>query len=265
MNKFFSLLPILIVLLGCLGAQIKTPSDKINNIKRIAIIPMESPPLEISPHFSSDYIFEKSTAKVLLIDPTGIGATIAFGIYMLVELPEEIKSSAKIANSIESILDSGKVWIPTVVFANETAKQITAIGKFNVVLIHNVQKYNDLVNRERTFSMQNWLKSIRSWYNEETSPFNYKSISKQKIDGVLEVGICNYGVLKKDEIVLMVLHKLIDPMTGQVLGRSRSIEFQQHNTKEIFDNNAQKFKDVFSELGAKLISKNLKDIGLKPE
>ena len=267
MRKVLSLFLILVVMPGCLGPRIKAPPDETNKIQKIAVVPMESPPLEISPHFSSDRIFEKKpiTATAASLDPTGIVATIAFGIYMLVELPEEIKRSAKIANSIESIIDSGEVWIPTVIFARETAKQIAVNEKHNVVLIHNVQKYNDLVDRERTFSMQNWLKCIRSWYNEETSQFNYKSFKDQKIDAVLEVGIGSYGIPRKDEIVLMVMLKLIDPMSGQVLGRARSCEFQEQNTKEILDNNAQRFKDVFSDLGAKLISKNLKNIGLLHE
>ena len=59
--------------------------------------------------------------------------------------------------------------------------------------------------------------------------------------------------------------RIVDPITGHVLGRGRALENSRQTTKGILDNNAQRFKDLFGELGAKLIFKGLKDIGLTSE
>jgi hypothetical protein len=222
-----------------------------NKIQKIAVVPIESPPLYISSA-------SRSGPNIPAGSPSGaVVLGIVVGILILLDLPEEAKRSAKLADSMESILNAEETWIPTVVFAREAGKQIATQGKHEVTVVQNIRKFHDLVNRERT-------KTIVKWYNEETSQFDYKSLKNQQIDAVLEVGIWIYGVWE-NEIGLGVMLKLVDPMSGNVLGRVRDHEWLQQKTNGLFQNNGQQFKDIFSTLGAKLISKNLKDIGLKPE
>ena len=47
-----------------------------------------------------------------------------FGIFMLAELPEAAKHSAKVSASLDEMLSSEEVWIPTVILAEEIAEQI---------------------------------------------------------------------------------------------------------------------------------------------
>ena len=268
MKKFLLLPIIFLVLSGCYGAQKKMSPVSIRNIKTLAIVPIESPPLVIDPFMSMDYIAPNSayliTAPSQSLQMVGYVSVIVSGIYLLAELPEATKRSAKVAESIENILDRGGAWIPSIAFARETAKQISANEKYDVVLMQNVQKYPGLENGERTSSMRTWLKATSNWYNEEISQFSYKSFTDQNIDAVLEVGIYQYVILK-DRIALGLILKLVDPMTGHVLGRARVFEESLQKTKEILDDNAYKFKEAFSNLGAELINKNLRYIGLTSE
>jgi hypothetical protein len=268
MTKYLSLFLILVFMSGCVGAQIKAPQDNINKIQRIAVVPLEPPPIEIPPFVSSAPWFRTSAFMATIpresIQGAGRVGVMVFGIFMLMELPEAVKRSAKIADSLETMLDSGEAWIPTIVFAQEAAKQITAQGKHDVAVIQNVQKFRELVNRERTWHLENWYAPIRSWFNEEVSQFDYKSLHNQRIDAVLEIGMLHY-VLIQDHIGLQVMLKLIDPLTGQVLGRARAYDVPAARTEGILENNGQKFKDMFGALGAKLITQDLKSIGLLPE
>jgi len=219
---------------------------------------MESPPLYISSAFGSG-------PNVPVGSPGGaVVLGIVYGIFWLMDLPEKAKHSAKLADSMESILDTEETWIPTVVFAQEAGKQITTQGKHEVTVVQNVQKFHDLVNRERTFWGENWMKPIRKWYNEKKSQVDYKSLKNQQIDAVLEVGIWQYE-LWENKIKLGVMLKLVDPMSGRVLGRARNYEWPQQKTNGIFENYGKEFKDIFGALGAKLITNNLKHIGLLHE
>ena len=269
MTKYLSLFLILVFMSGCVGTQIKAPPDNINKIQRIAVVPLEPPPIEIPPFVSSASWFRTSAVMATIphesIQGAGRVGAMVFGIFMLMELPEEAKRSAKVADSLETMLDSGEAWIPTIVFAQEAAKQITAQGKHDVAVIQNVQKFRELVNRERTWHLENWYAPIRSWYNQKESLFDYGLLRNQGCDAVLEVGIINYTYIET-YIGLQVMVRLIDLETDQLLGRSRAYDVPYiGNGEPLLANNGQRFKDLFGALGAQLVNENLKSIGLIPK
>jgi hypothetical protein len=268
MKKQLALLVVLVIVSGCVGTKVVAPQDRLNKVKKIAVVPMEPPPMEIPPFISTDSLFASSaimaTVPVESIQETGRIGVIVFGIFMLAQLPEENKRSAEVAESIEAILDSGEAWIPTVVFAREAANQITAQKKYDVV-IQEVQKFPEIKNRERTWHLENYYGPIRSWYNQRESLFDYSLLRNQGCDAVLEVGILNYMYLETN-IGLQVMVRLIDLETGQLLGRSRAYKLPKiENGEQLLANKGQRFKDLFGALGAQLVNENLQSIGLIPK
>ncbi len=247
MRKVLLLFLIFVVTTGCLGPRIKAPPDKLNKIQKIAVVPMESPPLFYTP----------------IGNPLdGLGVFHVFAIFVApFAINDWAKSTIQTGKLADSKINAKGTWIPTVVFAQEAGKQITTQGKHEVVVIQGVQKYPDLVNRERTAWGGNWSKPINNWYNEKKSQFDYKSFKNQQIDAVLEVAIGSYGAMS-NYISLGVMLKLVDPMSGQVLGRAQTLHQPQRKIYGIFEKNGQKFKDIICALGSKLITKNLKKIGL---
>jgi hypothetical protein len=268
MNKWLSLLLIFGVLTGCMSAQIKTSLDNLQKIQRIAVVPMEPPPLEIPPWLSSTSLLGTSASLVLIpessVHAAGAVGVMLSGIFMLIELPEATKHSAKLAESIDSMLSSEEAWIPTVILAQEVADQLTSKGKYKVTLLPELIKFPEIQNRERTWHLENWYAPIRNWYSKESSFFDYKSLENQGIDSVLEIGLLNYCIAR-DGIVVQVMIKLISPSSGKVLGRARGVDYKNEKLDELFANNAQKFKTSFSILGEKLINEDLKYLGLLPE
>ena len=268
MKKQLALLVVLIFISGCVGTQVVAPQDRLDKVKKIAVVPMEPPPLEILPFVSTDSLFASSAIMATVpadsIQETGRIGVIIFGIFMLAQLPEEIKRSSVEAESIEAILDSGEAWIPTVVFAREAANQITTQKKYNVV-IQEVQKFPDIKNRDRTWHMENWYAPIRSWYNQKESLFDYSLLRDQGCDAVLEVGISNYDY-GETFILIQVMVKLIDLETDQLLGRSRAYKLLKIGKGEpLLANKGQRFKDLYGALGAQLVNENLQSIGLIPK
>lgn len=268
MKKQLALLVVLVIVSGCVGTKVVAPQDRLNKIKKIAVVPMESPPLEIPPFVSTDSLFASSaimaTVPVASIQNTGRIGVIVFGIFMLAQLPEANKRSAEVAESFDAILDSGEAWIPTVVFAREAANQITAQKKYNVV-IQGVQKFPEIKNRDRTWYGHNWGPSIVSWYNQTQSLFDYGLLRNQGCDAVLEVGISTY-VYIETHIGLQVMVRLIDLETGQLLGRSRAYKVPKiENGEQLLANKGKRFKDLFGALGAQLVNENLQSIGLIPK
>ena len=268
MKKQLALLVVLVIVSGCVGTQVVAPQDKLNKVKKIAVVPMESPPLEIPPFVSTDSLFTTSaimaTVPVESIQETGRIGVMIFGIFMLAALPEEIKRSSEAAESFEAILDSGEAWIPTTVFAREAANQISAHKKYDVV-IQEVQKFPEIKNRDRTWHGENWFAPIRSWYNQRESLFDYGLLRNQGCDAVLEIGMLNYVYIETN-IGLQVMVRLIDLETGQLLGRSRAHNLPKiENGEPLLANKGQRFKDLFGALGAQLVNENLQSIGLIPK
>jgi hypothetical protein len=250
------------------SAQVRPSSDNISKIQQIAVVPMEAPPLEIPPWLATNSMLGVNPLLVTIpqtaMDVGGPVGVMVSGILILIELPKAIKDSAKIADSIDSMLGSGEAWIPTVILAQEVAKKITSKGKCKVTLLPEVIKFPAITNRERTWHLENWYAPIRNWYSQESCFFDYRPLKNQGIDSVLEVGMLNYG-LATEGLFVQVMIKLIDPATGRVFGKTRGWDVKKVKLDELFANNGQNFKTSFSTLVEKPVNENLKYIGLLPE
>jgi hypothetical protein len=297
MKKLYSALLILSLSSGCVRMQIKPPVETSGKLQTIAVVPMEAPPLEFFPFGEGD----ASSVHDLMSDlqalnpdkkiPIGMrpnslqdlvaankiqigggrGQVIIFGISMMMDLMNmkdllvALQEAPAIAKSMESTLGHEEAWIPTTVLSQEVVGQITLEGKSAVILEENIQEIPGITNRGRTISLENWMAPIRAWYNQDISSFDYQSYRERKVDAVLEVGLSNY-TLGGTFMLLQVMMKLIDPMTGQVLGRSRNVGFVEiKKTDKLFIDNGLPFKELFAATGKKPVIEDLKYLGLLPE
>lgn len=268
MQRILASFLILALLSGCMNASIKTSAETVRGIRKIAVVPMEGPPLEVAPSFTSGNL--ASTSSYLVLAPEGtirtgamVGVLVS-GIFMLIELPAAARESAKVAESLDSMFESGNAWIPTVVLAQEVTARIASGGKHQVVMERALRKYPGITNRERTVLLENWMAPMRDWYNQDFSPFDYRAYRDQDVDAVLEVGLLNYS-LYRDHMILQVMLRLVDPGTGQILGRERQTDLTRiERPDSLFEENGKLFKDLFAETGGKLLAAGLIKIGLQP-
>ncbi len=254
---------------GCMSAAIKTSSETLRGIRKIAVVPMEAPPLEVPRSIAAGPL-ARAGAHLLYLDPEGtigfgtVVGVMVFGIFMLVEWPLAPPESAKVAKSVDGMLESADAWKPTVVLAEEAAARIAAAGRHEVLTVRTLTKYPGIANRGRTVFLENWMAPMRDWYNRDISPVDYRAYKGQGVDAILEVGLLNYS-LYGDHLILQVMLRLVDPGTGKVLGRARQTDLVRiERPDSLFDEDGKPFKELFAELGGKLVASGLITIGLQP-
>lgn len=265
MKKFLGLTLVLALSCGCIKAAVRAPEVRVHDIRKIAVVPMEAPPLEVVPSAAGGVLAGAGPHLVMapegLIRTGGKAGVMVFGIFMLMELPAAAREAAKKAESLEGMLGSGKAWAPTADLAEDAAGRIAPGGIRDAVVERKIQKYPGIANRERTILLENWQAPMREWYGLDVSPFDYRAYREQGVDAVLEIGLLNYA-LYGDHLILQVMLKLVDPATGRVLGRSRQTETARiERPASLFEENGRPFKELFGQVGGNLVEANLKGIG----
>ena len=286
MKRLFSALLILSLPCGCVRMQIRPPAETSGKLQTIAVVPMEAPPLEFYPFAAGDarplqnLLSQRKgdTGPLQSLAPErniriggGRGAVVISGIFMIIDLMDlkdllvTLQEAPAVAKSLEIKLGDEEAWIPTIVLSQEAAGQITLEGKSAVILERKIQEIPGITNRDRTIFLENWMAPIRAWYNQDISPYDYRSYRERNVDAVLEVGLCNY-TLGRTFMLVQVMLKLIDPATGNVLGRARNVEFVEvKKMDKLFIDNGLQFKELFAATGKKPVIENLKYLGLLPE
>jgi hypothetical protein len=254
MMKILPSLFIFIFLTGCVSQQIIPLTSTVPALKKVQIVALEPPPLEIP-----QQIVLQSALIANLPKPT-IGAArfvgVVSSILVIVEATSSVNAPASAetvdkSNKIESLIRGNEIWIPTRVLADEATNQIAATGR-SVVCVPGVQLIPGVTIRDYTLFNENWLRPIRDWYNSDTSSFNYASLGADKSDAVLEVALVNYSVALENRLLVQVMVKLVDPLTGKTIGRERDWDNPKiGNLDEALSDNGKRFKQVFAQTGSK--------------
>ncbi len=183
------------------------------------------------------------------------------GVMMLIDLPQANRQSAIASKSIESLLDQGGIWEPTLVVAEEAKRQLTAKNKTLVTVEPYLKRLPGVEERNATFFMENWMAPLRTWYNESPSTFDYTD--QLNFDAVLEVGLLNYE-LTSGSFLLQIVTKLVDPSTGEVLANARSFSNTRvENVGKLFESDADGYKQVFRATAAELVGDCIAKLGLR--
>jgi len=270
MKKHVSLSLILVFLSGCVSSQIKPPVPTSDKSRKIVVVPMEYPPLEVlNPSFKNNTPWNVSATMTWVpnqaIHTAGRVGVMFCGIFMLIDMSEAARRSAKIGGSIDDILYSKEAWVPTIIISQEAAEQITKEGKDTVILDRKIREIPGITKRERTLLGENWMAPIRSWYNQEISPFDYKVYKEGGVDAILEVGMSNYSLLT-NQLLMQVMEKIVDPAGGRVLGRTRNYDLTTiADMDKLFDNDGKNFKELFAATANKLMIEDLRYLGLLAE
>ncbi len=217
--------------LGCGGREpfyfeldVAVSRDRLANIKKIAVVAMESPPL-------------------YSIGWDGI-------------LPRDISLAKLPPGSVRA----DQTWLPTVVVAKEIAHRLERESNFIITLKKEIASFPGVVDRRQTFFMENWYAPIRSWYTDRSS--FYSNMASDGVDAVLEVGILNYE-FAFDRFVLQILLKFVDAKSGEIIGRAREIAMPSVGpTSKFFTNEGRPFKKMVADLINQLVPPALRNVGL---
>lgn len=266
MRQLPKLAVLVFLLCGCVASQVSAPPSDIERIGKLAVVAIEAPPLGMPPWMVRRLPLNPTVVPYVVPDPqTGSPQPVGFvaaGIFMLGALAIADAEMRKMSLPLDDALAGKDAWIPTVVLAQEAVDQLAPGGGLEMVKVPGFRKIPGVTFRGRTVLMENWMAPIRAWYNGDTSPFDYSDLGKERVDGVLEVGILNYEIAGELFLVQVML-KLVDSQSGKVLGRAREWANSKVDSPErVFAGDAQRFKELFARITAPLVASNLKAIGL---
>ena len=255
MKAYTRLLPLLVGLSGCLGTQIQPSSHSVRRIKTVLVLPIEAPPLEVTP----DLLLTQQPSLAMLSEAIPLDLMLDRKVYQgpggvliagwVNETPAE--------NLTAGFTDGKALWMPTMVLAQRIASHLSSDGAINAIVSECYYKL-PLANEARTADLENWRYPIRQWYNQATASIDYSRFGADPVDAVLEVGLGGYSIWE-EQVKLQVLMKLIDPHTKQVLGRMSSDMYPTlSHPQALLNGDGENFKRFITQTGTRLIADGLR-------
>ncbi|WP_262965506.1 hypothetical protein [Methylobacter psychrophilus] len=274
MKNYGTWLLLVFLLSGCVTEPVKPSSDTMAQIHTILVVPVESPPLEVIPDliqsrfpvyrqyqyqalphsvFLEKHIY-KSSGGVLIAGLVSKDDSVS-----VADLNQSPDSTEKTA-SLKSLVSLSGNWTPTFMLAQEAVSQLNGDRVKAILSTHYYRL--PMAGGDSKADIGNWHKTIRQWYNQNLSPVDYRQLNLEHIDAVLEVGIETYRIFAV-QTSLQVLIKLIDPNTGQVIGKISTKTFSAEDSPQtLLNHDAEKFKQLVTEMGKHLITRGANQLGL---
>ena len=274
MKSLGVLLSQLFVLSGCLAAPIKPSIFRMNAIRTVLVVPVESPPLEVIPDLIEarfpvyrQYHYQAMPYTVFLEEniyknPGGVLISGLISKDDSVTVADNQQASADMGKpaGLEPLASPPVYWTPTLILAQEAVSRLTA-DRIKATLSKHYYRL-PMASGDPNANLGKWHKAIGQWYNQSMSSVDYRQPGMKHADAVLEVGIENCRIFDT-QTSLQVLIKLIDPNTRQVIGRISEKTFSVEDSPQtLLSHEAEKFKQLMSEMGTQLITRGFSDLGL---
>ncbi len=274
MKNYGAWLLLVFLLSGCVNEPVKPSSDKMAQIHTILVVSVESPPLEVIPDLIesrfpvySQYQYQALPHSVFLekhIYKNSGGVLIAGLVskddsVSVADLHQSAYSTEKSA-SLKSLISLSGNWMPTFMLAQEAVSQLNGDRVKALLSTHYYRL--PMASGDSKANIGNWRKTIRQWYNQNRSSVDYRQLGLEQVDAVLEVGIETYRIFTV-QTSLQVLIKLIDLNTGQVIGKISTKTFSAEDSPQtLLNHDAEKFKQLVTEMGKRLITRGANKLGL---
>jgi len=254
---FLCMVIVPLLLAACVGLESKLSEGSARRLKHIHIVAMEPLPLRIPGDFSKLY------------RPTSVGgnrtvqaveSVLAIG-SLLLAAPNAQSHAEQTSHSIESYLNVPTPWIATLALAHEAQTLLRQRG-MSADLAPSVEPFADLTDRSYTLSMDNWLGPINDWYQDPGLQSGNQALAKIADALVMEVALSDYR-LRKEKLHLRVLVRLIDPKSGEIIGRaSASNDSSPADLTVSNEPLATRFKMAFARASRQLLTQCLRELGL---
>ena len=281
------------VTFGCVTGDVAVSQDRLANIKKVAVVAMEPPPVTLPrnvPLWKLDPASVRTLTELqgLAQIPhtgaqTGLRAMVlATGIFALGQTAAEEQAAqanyermAKTSVPMETALtlSADQTWLPTVVVAKEVARRLEGEPNLIVTLKKGIASlpFSGVVDRRQYLNRAIW-----AWYNSDHSSFTYSNMVSDGVDAVLEVGLINqiaagystkgyYTKIGGPHVFsLLIFLRLVDAKSGEVIGRARehAAPYGPDPTSKLFANEGRPFKKLFADLTNQLVPPTLIDVGL---
>ncbi|MCK9606039.1 MAG: hypothetical protein M0R33_06255 [Methylomonas sp.] len=250
---------------GCWAPGIKPPISDISKLNTILVVPVESPPLEITPDPIEDRIPAYGHYRNMAIDfPVEqklyktSGDVVVAGLVIRSDDADQVSIQDKLVRpSLASGSGSEQTWTPTLVLARQALTKLTE---------HNIKaslsgdySYLPMDDADRDAQLSHWHDATLAWYGQNTATVDDQAYAG--IDAVLELGLGSYRIFA-GQMSVQVLMKLVDPHTGQVLARTRVKAFTTENVGETsLNRDSEAFKQRLAQISSQLLKQGFHEFG----
>lgn len=275
LNRIGSIITCIFVLLlplalsGCQAPPIKAPAYKTAHLRQILVVPIETPPLEIVPdpiddrlpvqrHFRNMEIATPLT-KTVYLNP---GKLLVSGLISNEDVVTEFAFDNEQGAHRPSLSPIGQdYWLPSLALAENLVTQLT-FNNIKSQLSHHYYRLPSSTARLGS-NPADWRKSVAQWYEQTQSSIDYRSMKDAAgFDAVLEIGIGHYRIFE-GQTALQILMRLVDPVDGTVYARTSAETYTvSGSSRSLLDNEAQRFKQLITDMGMRLVDRGLGNIGL---
>lgn len=267
-------LPLALALLlgGCQAQAVKPEAQQLSRLGRILVVPVESPPLEVIPDpirsrapVYGQYQYETIPSTLLMNkklyrNQGGILIAGLVGESELADADGSFQLSDLTDQTAALVPAASAYWSPSRVLAQDAAEQLNS-DRIKATLSDSFYRL-PMSGGNRAAEPGAWHDAISRWYGQDRSSVDYRQADLSRIDAVLEVGISSYRIFE-NQTSLKVLVKLVDPATGQVIGRSSAqTQAAEDSAQSLLSRESERFKTLIAGLGRKLVARNLSDLGL---
>jgi hypothetical protein len=259
--KFTTILLVLVLVLGgCASRNVSLPRGEAApaRFQNVIVVAMEPPPLMVPSRFESAILGTIPKYPLELARVGGVVTCVA----ILAEMPAAAKRSTAASKRLGELLSQDGPWEPTEILAQAAATRLSAAGQRQVTVNPKIQPIPGLAERHNPLT-KNWQGPIRAWFNRTEAPTSFQHEATAKTDAVVEIAILNYEINPDKQLNLQILVKVVDPVSGQVIGRAKAAErFLVAPHDQALTRNLQQFKDIFAQKGKELVDRCLTEAGL---
>jgi hypothetical protein len=146
-------------------------------------------------------------------------------------------------------------WSPALTLAKEAATLI-AFDSACEVFVREEQYRLPLSPRDNARTV------LEAWYRRNDPALSAEEIEKAGASPLLELGLSDF-FLVDDQILIQILAKVVDPLSGEVRARAKGHAMVKVDSpEELFLHGGEDVKAVFAAAGRHLLEKTLKDMGI---
>jgi len=250
MKKWIPCMPLIFLALpSCIPLQPNPISNPYSEMKRITIVAVEAAPPNSAQR--NGWVF---LGPAYPLDEDSDFSLISMAVSLF---SKELENKGA---RVEAGPPSGaerETWSPSLTLAREAATLISSASACEAV-VRNEQC------RLPSSSRNNARSVFEDWYHRDNPALNAKELEQVGRFPVLELGLSDLSLLG-DELLIQVLAKMVDPVSGAV--RARSIgrtTVRVGSPEELFLYGGEKFKAVFAAAGRDLLERNLQQMGILP-
>ena len=261
-------LPVLVAAAGCLAAlagctpsAIRIPAGKAETLRKIAVVPMESPgpfPYISSCFHGHDgliYLAGEHDNGVLSPDSQPV---LLDGLLVIVRPPRADAGGSGPAERFEKALAGPRTrWFPSADLAEAAARTLREGGK-DAAASREIVRIPGVSGRSPGGVPRDGYTRLSDWYGKDPDPLDLEAYRDRGVQAVLAI-VCKEVTTFNNRITVVLWAKLIDPADGRAFGRTEAT-----GQGGAAAHSPDQFPGQFRSASNQAVEKALKGMGLVP-